>query len=121
MGPNKIVHLMFAVGALAGGLPAVQDGRLGVELLRQARTSWSINGVAPAGRRRGAALVAYRNERVFAAGHRGDARAGEGHLADPQGDQRGDHRRHRDGGRSPPLILTAFDCVWSLLANWILR
>ena len=96
MGPNKYVHLMFAIGTLV----------LAFLLAKTGEWVWSyfakpndliING--------GAVLVAvvagymaYRNERVFAAAYDVTARAGEGDLAHPQGDLCSDGGGHRDGG-----------------------
>jgi preprotein translocase subunit SecE len=118
MGSNKIVHLMFAVGAL---LAAFLLSKAGDWL-------WSyfakpndllINGVALLVAA-GGALVAYRNERVFAAATEVTRELEK--VTWPT-------RKETSAATIvvivtvaiAALVLTAFDYVWSLIANWILH
>ena len=119
MGPNKFVHLTFALGGLLAAFLLSRAGDW-AGATSPSRTTWSstcspslVAGVA--------AVVAYRNERVLRVGRRGHARAGEGHLADAEGDLRGDRRRASSPSSSRPLILSSFDALWAFFTNWFLR
>jgi hypothetical protein len=112
MGPNKFVHLTFALGALL----------LAFVVSRMTDWAWSyfakpndliINAIAllSAGT---AAIVAYRNEQVFASVVEVTRELEKGHLANPKRNIRRDCRRHSDGadrGHHPeqfrcPLVKT---------------
>jgi preprotein translocase subunit SecE len=118
MGPNKFVHLIFAIGAL---LVAFLLSKAGDWL-------WSyfakpndlvVNGVALIVAAT-AGLVAYRNERVFAAAV--DVTRELEKVTWPT-------RKETYAATIvvivmvsiSALVLTAFDSIWSFLANWILH
>src|SRR5687767_8606865 len=118
MGPNKYVHLMFAVGALLLAFLFAKAGDWVWSYFAKPN-ELAMNGIAllVGG---AAALVAYKNERVFASAV--------------------DVTRELEKVTWPTkketyaatvvvivtvsiaaLILTAFDSIWSFLLNWILR
>jgi preprotein translocase subunit SecE len=118
MGSNKVVHLMFAVGAL---LAAFLLSKAGDWL-------WSyfakpnelvVNGIALLVAA-SAALVAYRNERVFSAATEVTRELEK--VTWPT-------RKETSAATIvviimvaiSALVLTAFDYVWAFLANWILH
>ena len=118
MGSNKVVHLMFAIGAL---LAAFLLSRAGDWI-------WSyfskpndllVNGVALVVAATGA-LIAYKNERVFAAATEVTRELEK--VTWPS-------RKETSAATVvvivtvaiSALVLTAFDFVWMKLANWILH
>jgi preprotein translocase subunit SecE len=118
MGSNKVVHLMFAIGAL---LAAFLLSRAGDWI-------WSyfskpndllVNGVALVIAATGA-LIAYKNERVFAAATEVTRELEK--VTWPS-------RKETSAATVvvivtvaiSALVLTGFDFVWMKLANWILH
>ena len=102
MGPNKFVHLTFALGGLLAAFV----------LSRATDWAWSyfakpndlvVNGFAIliAG---AAAVVDLPQRKGLRAGRRHHPRTGEGYLAHPKGNVGSDHRRHCDGGDRGPHL-----------------
>src|SRR5689334_25245305 len=118
MGSNKIVHLMFAVGAILAAFLLSKAGDWVWSYFAKPN-ELVVNGVALLVAA-GAALVAYRNERVFAAAT--DVTRELEKVTWPS-------RKETSAATIvvivtvaiAALVLTAFDYVWSLIANWILH
>ena len=118
MGSNKIVHLMFAVGALLAAFLLSKAGDWVWSYFAKPN-DLVINGVAVLAAA-GAALVAYKNERVFAAATEVTRELEK--VTWPT-------RKETSAATIvvivtvaiAALVLTAFDYVWSLIANWILH
>jgi preprotein translocase subunit SecE len=118
MGSNKIVHLMFAVGALLAAFLLSKAGDWVWSYFAKPN-DLVINGVALLVAA-GGALVAYRNERVFAAATEVTRELEK--VTWPT-------RKETSAATVvvivtvaiAALVLTAFDYVWSLIANWILH
>jgi preprotein translocase subunit SecE len=118
MGSNKIVHLMFAVGALLTAFLLSKAGDWLWSYFAKPN-ELALNGAALLVAA-GAALVAYRNERVFAAATEVTRELEK--VTWPS-------RKETYAATIvvivmvaiSALILTAFDYVWSLIANWILH
>jgi preprotein translocase subunit SecE len=118
MGSNKIVHLMFAVGALLAAFLLSKAGDWVWSYFAKPN-DLLINGVALLVAA-GGALVAYKNERVFAAATEVTRELEK--VTWPT-------RKETSAATIvvivtvaiAALVLTAFDYVWSLIANWILH
>jgi len=118
MGSNKIVHLMFAVGALLGAFLLSKAGDWVWSYFAKPN-DLVINGVALLVAAT-AAVVAYKNERVFAAATEVTRELEK--VTWPT-------RKETSAATIvvivtvaiAALVLTAFDYVWSLIANWILH
>src|SRR5215213_7176968 len=118
MGANKYVHLMFAVGAILTAFLVSKTGDWVWSYFAKPN-DLAINGLALLA---GAAvgLVAYRNERVFAAAV--DVTRELEKVTWPT-------RKETYAATIvvivmvgvSALILTVFDYVWSAMADWILR
>ena len=118
MGSNKIVHLMFAVGTLLAAFLLSKTGDWVWSYFAKPN-ELVINGGALLVAA-GVALYAYRNERVFAAATEVTRELEK--VTWPT-------RKETYAATIvvivtvaiAALILTAFDYVWSLIANWILH
>jgi len=118
MGSNKIVHLMFAVGALLAAFLLSKAGDWVWSYFAKPN-DLVINGVAVLVAAT-AAVVAYKNERVFAAAAEVTRELEK--VTWPT-------RKETSAATIvvivtvaiAALVLTAFDYVWSLIANWILH
>jgi preprotein translocase subunit SecE len=118
MGSNKIVHLMFAVGALLAAFLLSKAGDWVWSYFAKPN-DLVINGVAVLVAAT-AAVVAYKNERVFAAATEVTRELEK--VTWPT-------RKETSAATIvvivtvaiAALVLTAFDYVWSLIANWILH
>ena len=118
MGSNKIVHLMFAVGALLAAFLLSKAGDWVWSYFAKPN-DLVINGVALLVAAT-AAVVAYKNERVFAAATEVTRELEK--VTWPT-------RKETSAATIvvivtvaiAALVLTAFDYVWSLIANWILH
>ena len=118
MGPNKFVHLTFAIGAI---LAAFLLSRVGdwVWSFFAKPNDMIVNGVAVLGAAV-AAYVAYRNERVFATVH--DITKELEKVSWPT-------RKETSAATIVVLvtvsisavILSGFDAIWAFFTNWFLR
>ena|SRR2546421_1299776 len=118
MGPNKFVHLMFAVGSLLVAFLLSKAGDW-VWSYFSKPNDLVINGAALLlGATAG--IVAYRNERVFAAAVEVTRELEK--VSWPT-------RKETSAATVvvivtvtiSALVLTAFDWIWAFLANWILH
>src|SRR3954466_12057563 len=118
MGSNKIVHLMFAVGALLVAFLLSKAGDW-VWSYFSKPNELLVNGVALLVAA-GAAVVAYRNERGFSAATEVTRELEK--VTWPS-------RKETSAATVvvivtvavSALVLTAFDFIWMKLANWILH
>jgi preprotein translocase subunit SecE len=118
MGSNKIVHLMFAVGALLVAFLLSKAGDWVWSYFAKPN-ELLVNGVALLVAA-GGAVVAYRNERVFAAATEVTRELEK--VTWPS-------RKETSAATVvvivtvavSALVLTAFDFIWMKLANWILH
>jgi preprotein translocase subunit SecE len=118
MGSNKVIHLMFAVATLLAAFLLSKAGDWVWSYFAKPN-DLLVNGVAllVAGT---AALVAYRNERVFAAATEVTRELEK--VTWPT-------RKETSAATLvvivtvaiAALVLTAFDWIWMSLANWILQ
>jgi len=118
MGSNKIVHLMFAVGALLAAFLLSKAGDWVWSYFAKPN-ELVVNGVALLVAA-GAALVAYRNERVFSAATEVTRELEK--VTWPS-------RKETSAATIvvivtvaiAALVLSAFDLVWMKLSGWILH
>jgi preprotein translocase subunit SecE len=118
MGPNKVVHMMFAVGALLAAFLLSKAGEW-VWSYFSKPNDLVINGIALLVAA-GAAYVAYRNERVFAAATEVTRELEK--VTWPT-------RKETSAATIvvivtvaiSALVLSGFDMVWAALAGWILH
>lgn len=118
MGPNKYVHIMFAVGSLVVAFLLAKTGDWVWSYFAKPN-DLMINGAALLVGVSGAVIL-YRNERVFASAV--DVTRELEKVTWPT-------RKETYAATIvvivmvaiSALILTAFDSIWGFLANWILR
>ena len=118
MGSNKIVHLMFAIGALLGAFLLSKAGDW-VWSYFSKPNELVINGIALV-IAAGAALIAYRNERVFAAATEVTRELEK--VTWPS-------RKETSAATVvvivtvaiAAIVLSTFDFVWMKLSGWILH
>ena len=118
MGPNKYVHLLFAIGALVAAFLLAKTGEWVWGLFAKPNDLAITGGAVGVGIL--AALVAYRNEKLFSAAY--DVVAELEKVTWPE----------RKETRSATvvvivtvaissIILWGFDMVWGSLANMVMR
>ena len=118
MGSNKIVHLMFAIGALLAAFLLSKAGDW-VWSYFSKPNELAINGIALV-IAAGAALIAYRNERVFAAATEVTRELEK--VTWPS-------RKETSAATVvvivtvaiAAIVLSTFDLVWMKLSGWILH
>ena len=118
MGPNKYVHLLFAIGALLLAFLLAKSGEwVWSYFAKPNELVVNLFAIVIAG---GAALIAYRNERVFASVV--DVTRELEKVSWPT-------RKETSAATVVVLVtviisavvLSAFDALWAFFTNWFLR